>query len=70
MAIISEERSTRTDALDCLLAPRSIAIIGVSQDFNKINGRVMKFLLEKGYEGEIYPVNPKYSEVGGRCPMG
>ncbi len=64
--MISEERSTQRDALDCLLAPRSIAIIGVSQDFNKLNGRIMKFILEKGYEGEIYPVNPKYSDVGGR----
>ncbi|MGJ3260976.1 MAG: acetate--CoA ligase family protein [Rhodospirillales bacterium] len=48
-----------------LLAPESIAIVGVSQDFNKLNGRPMKFLLEKGYEGKIYPVNPKYQEVGG-----
>jgi acyl-CoA synthetase (NDP forming) len=56
------------DALDCLLSPRSIAIIGVSSDFNKLNGRVMKFLLEKGYTGQIFPVNPKYEEVGGhRC---
>ena len=54
------------EGLRCLLAPRSIAIIGVSADFNKLNGRVMKFLLEKGYEGAIYPVNPKYAEVGGR----
>jgi len=52
--------------IKALLAPASIAIIGVSQDFNKLNGRVMKFLLEKGYRGEIYPVNPKYDEVGGR----
>jgi len=53
------------DGVDCLLAPRSIAIIGVSQDFNKLNGRVMKFLIEKGYSGRILPVNPKYAEVGG-----
>lgn len=53
------------DNLDCLLSPDSIAIVGVSQDFNKLNGRPMKFLLEKGYEGRIYPVNPKYDEVGG-----
>lgn len=59
---------TGRDALDCLLSPHSIAIIGVSQDFNKLNGRVMKFLLEKGYKGRIFPVNPKYEEVGGhRC---
>ena len=56
------------DALDCLLSPRSIAIVGVSSDFNKLNGRVMKFLLEKGYKGRIFPVNPKYEDVGGhRC---
>lgn len=66
MAVISKEQVIQRDALDCLLSPRSIAIIGVSQDFNKLNGRVMKFLLEKGYEGDIYPVNPKYSDVGGR----
>ncbi|WP_071795860.1 acetate--CoA ligase family protein [Natronohydrobacter thiooxidans] len=52
-------------AITALLAPRSIAIIGVSQDFNKLNGRVMKFLVEKGYPGQIYPINPKYSDVGG-----
>lgn len=56
------------DALECLLSPKSIAIIGVSSDFNKLNGRVMKFLLDKGYQGRIFPVNPKYQEVGGhRC---
>jgi acetyltransferase len=54
------------DKVACLLAPKSIALIGVSQDFNKLNGRTMKFLLEKGYGGQIYPVNPKYQEVGGR----
>ncbi len=53
------------DALDCLLSPKSIAIVGVSSDFNKLNGRVMKFLLDKGYQGRIFPVNPKYQEVGG-----
>ncbi len=60
--------TTGRDALDCLLSPQSIAIIGVSSDFNKLNGRVMKFLLDKGYTGRIFPVNPKYDEVGGhRC---
>ncbi|MGK7653860.1 acetate--CoA ligase family protein [Roseovarius sp. B08] len=62
---------TGRDALDCLLSPQSIAIIGVSNDFNKLNGRVMKFLLDKGYTGQIFPVNPKYDEVGGhRCYSG
>lgn len=61
----------KRDGVSCLLAPKSIALIGVSQDFNKLNGRPMKFLLEKGYPGQIYPVNPKYQEVGGwKCFAG
>lgn len=54
-----------TDDLSRLLSPKSIAIIGVSQDQNKLNGRVMKYLVEKGYDGAIYPVNPRYEEVAG-----
>jgi acyl-CoA synthetase (NDP forming) len=56
---------TMTEDLTRLLSPKSIAIIGVSQDQNKLNGRVMTYLLDKGYDGEIYPVNPRYEEVAG-----
>jgi len=54
-----------TDDLTRLLSPKSIAIIGVSQDQNKLNGRVMQYLVDKGYKGEIYPVNPRYEAVAG-----
>ncbi len=47
-----------------LLSPRSIAILGASADFQKVNGRPLKHLLDKGYTGRIYPVNPKYSKLG------
>lgn len=50
--------------LSPLLSPRSIAILGASSDFRKVNGRPLKYLLEKGYTGSIYPVNPKYSKLG------
>jgi acetate---CoA ligase (ADP-forming) len=50
--------------LESLLNPRSIAILGASTDFGKVNGRTLKFLLAKGYRGKIYPVNPKYSRIG------
>lgn len=57
-----------TNAVQALLAPRSIAILGASADFNKINGRTLKALLDKRYAGAIYPVNPKYPEIAGlRC---
>lgn len=50
-------------AIRRLLAPRSIAIIGASEDFRKISGRPLKFLLEKEYRGKIYPVNPRYDKL-------
>ena len=48
-----------TASLQHLLAPRSIAIIGASEDFSRISGRPLKFLIDKNYGGAIYPVNPK-----------
>jgi len=54
--------------LQALLNPRSIAILGASADLNKVNGRTLRFLLEKRYGGKIYPVNPKYENIAGlRC---
>jgi acetate---CoA ligase (ADP-forming) len=50
--------------LEALLNPRSIAILGASTDFTKVNGRTLKFLLAKGYRGRIFPVNPKYQRIG------
>lgn len=56
------------DGMKALLAPRSIAILGASQDLNKLSGRPIKFLLKAGYKGAIYPINPKYAEIAGlRC---
>jgi acetate---CoA ligase (ADP-forming) len=51
--------------LDSLLNPGSIAILGASADLAKVNGRPLKHLLDKGYAGKIYPVNPKYSAING-----
>ncbi|MCA3152365.1 MAG: CoA-binding protein, partial [Rhodocyclaceae bacterium] len=50
-------------AIRALIAPRSIAILGASNDLQKLNGRTLKFLIEKGYAGKIYPVNPKYERI-------
>ena len=52
-----------TSPLKALVSPASIAILGASPEFNKINGRPLKHLLDKGYAGRIYPVNPKYPEI-------
>jgi len=54
-----------TSNLQRFFAPNGIAIFGASEDFRKINGRPLKFLLDKGYEGPIYPINPKYQRLAG-----
>jgi acyl-CoA synthetase (NDP forming) len=45
--------------------PRSVAVIGASQDLSSISGQPIAHLQAKGYGGRIFPVNPRYQEVAG-----
>jgi acetate---CoA ligase (ADP-forming) len=54
-----------TQAIDRLLKPRSVAVIGASADANKTAGRPIAYLLKHGYKGDIYPVNPRVSDITG-----
>ena len=51
--------------LQALLDPKSIAIIGASDDPARIGGRPIKYMLEAGFAGPIYPINPKRETVQG-----
>lgn len=51
--------------LQPLLAPRSIALLGASNRFGSVGEMMVRQLAEIGFPGEIYPVNPRYDEVGG-----
>ena len=55
----------QANALQRMLQPNSIAIVGASSDLNKVSGRPLKYLLEKGYKGAIYPINPKAKDIAG-----
>lgn len=44
-------------SLHPLFFPESVALIGASSDPERIGGRVLRFMLEGGYEGTIYPIN-------------
>ncbi len=45
--------------------PRSIAVIGASEDPAKIGGRPVRNLLLGGYRGQIFPINPRRERVQG-----
>ncbi len=52
-------------SLDKLLRPSSVAVVGASDDADKHGHRLLKNLLEGGYPGRVYPVNPKADTVLG-----
>ena len=55
-------------ALRLALAPRSIGVIGASDDAHKIGGRPLAYLSRFGYRGAIFAINPNRTEVQGlRC---
>ena len=61
----SLERGTIMKDLNSILNPKSVAVIGASADFAKLNGLALKYLLRHEFPGAIYPVNPKYEEIRG-----
>ncbi len=52
-------------ALTPLLAPRSVAVVGASDDPRRIGGRPIAYMLSAGYAGQILPVNPNRATVQG-----
>ncbi len=50
---------------DKLINPESIAVIGGSDDLFKPGGKVLKNILDGGYKGHVYVVNPKHTVVKG-----
>jgi acetate---CoA ligase (ADP-forming) len=54
-----------TKSLDALFAPSAVAIIGASSDQRRFGGRPIQYLLDAGFEGGIYPVNPAREEIQG-----
>ncbi|MER5442269.1 acetate--CoA ligase family protein [Streptomyces sp. NPDC002790] len=49
-----------------LMEPRSVTVIGASNEQGKIGNSVMRNLIDGGFSGEIHPVNPKSDDILGR----
>ncbi|WP_403021120.1 CoA-binding protein [Salinibacterium sp. GXW1014] len=52
-------------AVDALLHPRSIAVLGASDDPRKPGGRVLRNMVKHGFDGMLIPINPRRPEVQG-----
>src|SRR4030081_1539557 len=51
--------------LKAALDPRSVAVIGASENPNKVGGRPVHYLDKFGFKGKIFPINPSRQEVQG-----
>ena len=56
----------RTHRLSSLFDPRSIAVFGASERETSLAGRVYRNLVDGGFEGGLFAVNPKHGTVRGR----
>ena len=53
-----QERIATVAALQAVFRPASVAVAGASRDPRTIGGLVFRNLLQGGFEGPVYPVNP------------
>jgi acetyltransferase len=54
-----------THYLSSLFEPKSVALIGATEDRSKVGGLVLENLLSAGFQGNLFAVNPKYASVRG-----
>lgn len=52
--------------LNQLFSPQSIAVFGASHRENAVGTLVFHNLLNAGFKGELYPINPKHAEIQGK----
>jgi len=53
-------------AMQRIMNPKAVAVIGASDSEGKIGNSVMKNIINGGYAGELYPINPKADEILGK----
>jgi len=52
--------------VDPLFVPTAVAVFGASDSHDSMGGVVFRNLLEGGFKGPCYAVNPKYEKVAGK----
>jgi acetyl coenzyme A synthetase (ADP forming)-like protein len=51
--------------LDPIFYPQSVAVLGASADPSKYGNQILQALIDSKYQGKVYPINPKATEVLG-----
>ncbi|UOY02019.1 bifunctional acetate--CoA ligase family protein/GNAT family N-acetyltransferase [Blastococcus sp. PRF04-17] len=64
---VAYEREQRSESRSIarLLTPSSVAVVGASNDEGKIGNALLRHLLDYGFSGPVYPVNPGARHVRG-----
>lgn len=59
------DRVATTASILPFFQPRAVAVVGASRDPASIGGRILQALIDYGYRGPIYPVNPRAAALAG-----
>ena len=51
--------------IKAILEPRSVAVVGASRQEGSVGKRILMNIMESGFNGSIYPINPKANELCG-----
>jgi acetyl coenzyme A synthetase (ADP forming)-like protein len=62
---VVKTKKNSLEHMNKMLNPKSIAVVGASTDQKKNGGRLFRFIVENGFTGDLYPINPKATEVRG-----
>ncbi len=60
-----EETEKILDTINTLFYPRTVAVIGASRERDTISGRIFYNIINYGFKGGVFPVNPKADYVQG-----
>ena len=51
--------------LTSLFEPKTVAVIGASERENSVGSVIFRNILDAGYKGRLYPINPKHESIHG-----
>jgi acetate---CoA ligase (ADP-forming) len=60
-----EKHMGEISSLDAFFKPKSVAIVGASSDPKKVGNTALKNLVSMGYQGKVFPINPREDSILG-----